>query len=218
MPCCMAPRHRAAAVRVCTVSHLHEVPTTVWTDLYERSRLHPPFTALVWRFPHRCVLDCPSIEPGLAAVASSHPPIPLPACLPSLLHPNGERTFRMGGRYPWGRSYVLLHRRSFSSIHRYHTKNRHATIPGCSRNGYECTGLPVRDCAESCKSSVPRCAKVSIVDVMNKTIFEHLYLVQGLGTLYLRVKYPYVLTPPPLTDQRFLDFRAIFFNFTEIQK
>ena len=27
MPCCMAPRHRAAAVRVCTVSHLHEVPT-----------------------------------------------------------------------------------------------------------------------------------------------------------------------------------------------
>jgi len=25
---------------------------------------HPPFTALVWRFPHRCVLDGPSIEPG----------------------------------------------------------------------------------------------------------------------------------------------------------
>ena len=59
--------------------------------------------------------------------------------------------------------------------------------------GTSVPGLPVRDCAESCKSSVPRCAKMSTVDVMNKTIFEHLYLVQGLGTLYLRVKCPYVL-------------------------
>jgi len=32
----------------------------------------PPFDALVWRFPHRCVLDCPSIELGLAVVATSH--------------------------------------------------------------------------------------------------------------------------------------------------
>ena len=51
--------------------------------------------------------------------------------------------------------------------------------------GTSVPGLPVRDCTESCKSSVPRFAKVSTVDVMNKTIFEHLYLVQGLGTLYL---------------------------------
>ena len=56
--------------------------------MYERSRFHPPFTALVWRFPHRCVLDGPSIEPGLAVVSSSHPPRPSLLCLPSLLHPN----------------------------------------------------------------------------------------------------------------------------------
>ena len=65
--------------------------------------------------------------------------------------------------------------------------------------GTSVPGLPVRDCAESCNSSVPRCAKVSTTDVMDKTIFERLYLVQGLGTLYLRVKCPYVLTPPPTT-------------------
>ena len=47
--------------------------------------------------------------------------------------------------------------------------------------------LPIRDCAESCNSSVPRFAKVSTIDVMKKTIFEHFYLVQGLATLYLRV-------------------------------
>jgi len=69
--------------------------------------------------------------------------LPSPPCL-SAFPTSSERTFRMGGRYPWGRSYVLLHRRSFSSIHRYHTKNRHATIPGRSRNGYECTGTPYK--------------------------------------------------------------------------
>jgi len=79
-------------------------------------------------------------------------------------------------------------------------------------------GLPVRDCEESCNSSVPKCAKVSTTKVMRKTIFERLYLVQGLVTLDHRVKCPYVLTPLPLTDQLFLDFRAIFFNCTKIQK
>jgi len=44
MSCWMEPWHRAVAVRVCTVSHLHAVPTTGWAELYERSRLHPPFT------------------------------------------------------------------------------------------------------------------------------------------------------------------------------
>ena len=64
---------------------------------------------------------------------------------------------------------------------------------------------------------MPRSDKVSTIDVTKKIIFEHLYLVQGLTTLYLRFKCPYVLTTPPRTDQRFLDFRTIFFNFTEIQ-
>ena len=46
-------------------------------------------------------------------------------------------------------------------------------------------GLPIRDCAERCNSSVPRCAKVSTIEVMKKTIFERFYLVQGLGKLDL---------------------------------
>jgi len=84
--------------------------------------------------------------------------------------------------------------------------------------GTSVPGLPIRDCAGRCNTSVPRCVKVGTIDVIKKTIFERLYLVEGLGTLDLRVKCPYVLTPPPLTDKLFLDFRAIFFDFTEIQK
>jgi len=84
--------------------------------------------------------------------------------------------------------------------------------------GTSVPGLPIRDCAESCNSSVPECALVSTQNVMRKTIFERFYLVQGLVTLDHRVECPYVLTPPPLTIQLFLDFRAIFFNFTQIHK
>ena len=76
--------------------------------------------------------------------------------------------------------------------------------------GTSALGLPIRDCAESFNSSVPKCAKVSTIDVMKKTIFECLYLVQGLGTLDLRVKCPYVLTSPPLTDQVFTIFVQFF--------
>ena len=76
--------------------------------------------------------------------------------------------------------------------------------------GTSVRGLPIRDCAGSYNSSVSRCTKVNTTDVIVKTIFERFYLVQGLGTLDLRVKCPYVRTPPPLNDQLFLDFRAIF--------
>ena len=145
-------------------------------------------------------------------VAASHSPRPSHLCLPSLLHPNALFAWRVARLL-----YVLLHRRIFLSTHRYHKKDTQrfqvAAVISTS-----VPGLPIRDCAESCNSSVPRCGKVSTIDVMEKTIFEHLYLVQGLGNIYLRVKCPYVLTHPPLTDQRFLDFRATFFNFTEIQK
>jgi len=179
--------------------------------LYERSRLHPPFTALVWRFPHRYVLDGPSIEPGLAAVAASHARHPSELCLPSLLHPNALFTWGFDTPGVARLLYVLLHRRSFSSTHRYHTKIDTQRFQVAAVMGMSVPGLPIRDCAESCNSSVPRCAKVSTIDVIKKTIFEHLFLVQGQGTLHLRVKCPYVLTPPPLTNH-------IFFNFTEIQK
>ena len=108
--------------------------------------------------------------------------------------------------------YVLLHRREASHLltdttQKIDTQRFQVAAVMCT----SVPGLPVRDCAESYNSSVPRCAKVSTVDVMKKTIFERLYLVQGLGTLYLRVKCPYVLTPPPLTNH-------VFLNFTEIQK
>jgi len=70
-------------------------------------------------------------------------------CLPSLLHPNA--LFAWGVDTPGVARllYVLLHRRSFSSTHRYHTKNRHATIPGRSRNGYQCTGTLVTALCQS---------------------------------------------------------------------
>jgi len=122
-----------------------------------------------------------------------------PACLPSLLHPNA--LFAWGVDTP-GVARTFYYTDEASRLFTDTTQKidtqrfQVAAVMGTS-----VPGLPVRDCAESCKSSVPRCAKMSTVDVMNKTIFEHLYLVQGLGTLYLRVKCPYVLTPPPLINQ-----------------
>jgi len=82
--------------------------------------MYPTFTALVWRFPHRCVFGGPSIQPVLAGVAAVHARHHSELCLPSLLHPNAL--------FAWGvdthgvarlQLYVLLHRRSFSSTHRY---------------------------------------------------------------------------------------------------
>jgi len=190
--------------------------------LYERSRFHPPFTALVWRFPRRCVLDGPSIEPGLAPVVASHARLPSPSVFPTsfirmhLLH---------GGSIPLGSlacctfyyadetSRLLTDTTKKIDTQRFQVAAEWHAVMGTS-----VPGLPVRDCAKSCHRSVPRSAKVSTIDVKEKTIFEHLYLVQGMTTLYLRFKCPYELTTPPRTDQRFLDFRTIFFNFTEIQK
>ena len=44
-------------------------------------------------------------------------------------------------------------------------------------------GLPIRDCAGSCNSSVQMCTTVNAIDVTTKAIFEHWYLVPGRGTL-----------------------------------
>ena len=146
MPSWMAPRHRAAAVRVCAVSHLHSVPTT------------------------------------------------------------GRTHFSQGGSIPLGSlaCCTFYYTDEASRLLTDTTKKKDAQrFQVAAAMGTSVPGLPIRDCAERYKSSVPRFAKVSTIDVMKKTIFEHLYLVQGLGTLCLRVKCPYVLTPPPLTDQRF---------------
>jgi len=184
--------------------------------------LHPPFTVLVWRFPHRCVLYGPSIEPGLAAVATSHARHPSSfVCLPCFIRTHfshGQGSIPRGSLACCTFYYTDEASRLLSVLTDTTQKIDTQRFQVAAVMGTSVPGLPIRDCTESCNSSVPRCAKVSTIDVMNKTIFERLYLVQGLGTLYLRVKCPYVLTPPPLNDQRFLDFRAIFFNFTEIQK
>jgi len=68
--------------------------------------------------------------------------------------------------------YFLLHRRSFSSTHRYHKKIDTQQFQVAAVMGTSVLGLPIRDCEGSCNSSVPRCAKVSTIDVMKKTIFE----------------------------------------------
>jgi len=142
--------------------------------------------------------------------------LPSLLCLFSLLHPNA--LFAWGVNTPGvARTFYYTDEASrlfTDTIQKIDTQRfQVAAVMGTS-----VPGLPVRDCAESCKISVPRCTKVSTVDVMKKTIFEHLYLVQGLGTLYLQIKCPYVLIPAPLTHQRCFDFCAIFFNFTKIQK
>jgi len=43
-------------------------------------------------------------------------------------------------------------------------------------------GLPIRDCAESCDSSVQMCTTVNAIDVTENVFLERLYLVSGLGT------------------------------------
>jgi len=71
-------------------------------------------------------------------------------------------------------------------------------------------GLTIEDCAGSFNNFVPRGTKLSAIDVTAKALFEHLYLVLGLSPFEPRVNCPYAPTPPPLTQQLFLDFRAFF--------
>ena len=42
-------------------------------------------------------------------------------------------------------------------------------------------GLPIRDCVKSCVSAVPRCAKVSTIDVTAKTFFARVCFKLVLG-------------------------------------
>jgi len=221
MPCWIAPRHRAAAVRVYTTWQCR-----IFTRYPRRGEqicmsdhiyTHhcacvalPTFMRFGWsvHWAGPCSCGCFTRSTPLWALSA------FPASF--------EHTFRMDrGRYPWGRSLSVRFTTQtkllfYSQIPQKKIDTQRFQVTAVM--GTSVPGLPTRDCAESCNSSVPRCAKVSTIDVMNKTIFERLYLVQGLGTLHLRVKCPYVLTPPPLTDRRFLDICAIFFNFTEIQK
>jgi len=71
--------------------------------------------------------------------------------------------------------------------------------------------LPIRDCAGSFNSCVPRRSKVSAMDVTAKTIFESLYLVLGLAPICALSQLSECSHTPPTPGQLFLDFCAIFF-------
>jgi len=65
----------------------------------------------------------------------------------------------------------------------------------------------IRNCADISNNLVPKGVKVSITDVKEKTIFEHLYLVPGLSTFGPWVNWPYAPTTPTVytpTISRFL--------------
>ena len=51
-------------------------------------------------------------------------------------------------------------------------------------------GLPIRECAGSCNSSVQMCTTVNAINVTTKAIFEHWNLVPGWGTLGSSVNCP----------------------------
>ena len=72
-------------------------------------------------------------------------------------------------------------------------------------------GLPVGNCAGSSNNLVPRGTKVSAINVTATALFERLYSVLALNPFEPRVNCPHAPTPPLLTQQLFLYFRAIFF-------
>jgi len=73
-------------------------------------------------------------------------------------------------------------------------------------------GLPIRDCAGSSNNRAQMWPKLKAIDVTEKTFFQRMCLVPGLSPFEPRVNCPYAPTPPPFTQQLFLDFRADFFR------
>ena len=51
------------------------------------------------------------------------------------------------------------------------------------------------------------CPNLSAIDMTEKEFFERLYSIPGLGTFGPGVNCPCAPTPPPFTEQLFLDFR-----------
>ena len=67
-------------------------------------------------------------------------------------------------------------------------------------------GLPIRDCAESCNSSVQMCTMINAIDVTKKVICKRLYLVSGRRTFVLSINCPCASTSPTahfLANSRF---------------
>ena len=63
-----------------------------------------------------------------------------------------------------------------------------------------------RDCTGSSNNLVPRSAKLSAIDVTAQEIFGRVYLVPGPHQFAPFTTMPSAPTPPPLTEQLFLDF------------
>ena len=71
-------------------------------------------------------------------------------------------------------------------------------------------GLPIRDCAGSCNSSVQMCTRVNAIDVTAKAIFERLYLVLGRGTFGPSFNCPCASTPPTAQSVANSRFSCLF--------
>ena len=190
--------------------------------MYERSRLHPPFTALVWRFPQRCVLDGPSIEPDLAAVGASHTRLPSPSAFPAScirMHLLYGESIPLGSLacctfyYTDEASRLLTDTTKKIDTQRFQVAAEWHAVMGTS-----VPGLPVRDCAKSCHSSVPRSAKVSIIDVTEKTIFENFVFGSKTGNTLPPIQMSLCTHNPTAHRPAISRFPNNFFDFAEIQK
>ena len=94
-----------------------------------------------------------------------------------------------------------------------HRAMSHVTCYDSFTHGGRVPGLPNRDCAGSCNSSVQTCTTMSAIHVTAKTYFERLCLVPGMRSFAPWVHCPCALTPPLFTLQLFLDFGSK--NFPE---
>jgi len=68
----------------------------------------------------------------------------------------------------------------------------HGSTPAAGR----VPGVPIRDFAGSCNSSVQMCTTMNAIDVTEKAIIERLYLVSGRRKFALSINCPCAFTPP----------------------
>jgi len=72
-------------------------------------------------------------------------------------------------------------------------------------------GLPIRDCARGCNNRTHTRLQLSAIDVTEKTFFERLYLVPGMGTFGPWVNCPYAPTTLILHSTTISGFLCNFF-------
>ena len=146
----------------------HVVPTIGWVDLYEWSRLHPSFTDLcgashIDAFWMVCPLSR-ALQLWLLHTLDTPPSF---VCLPCFI-------------WMYFSHWVSIPLGSLACCTFYHTDKASCLLTDTTKKidtqrfqvsavmGMSVLGLPIRDCAESCNSSVPRCAKVSTIHMMKR--------------------------------------------------